>query len=50
MRAERTKFAGNMPTQEEKQKAYEDYLSYYGRFSVDEEMLTQNDAEKVKAK
>jgi hypothetical protein len=37
MRAERTKFAGNMPTQEEKQKAYDDYLSYYGHFSIDEE-------------
>ena len=37
MRAGRSKFAGEMPTPEEKQKAYDDYLAYYGRFSIDEE-------------
>ena len=37
MRAQRSKFAGDIPTQEEKQKAYDDYLAYYGRFSIDEE-------------
>jgi hypothetical protein len=37
MRAGRTKFTRDMPTQEEKQQAYDDYLAYYGRFSIDEE-------------
>lgn len=40
MRSGRSRFAGDLPTQEEKQKAYEDYLAYYGSFVIDEEMGT----------
>ena len=40
MRSGRSKFAGDMPTQEEKQKVYDDYLGYYGSYSIDEEKGT----------
>lgn len=40
MRSGRAKFAGEFPTPEEKQKAYDDYLAFYGRYSVDEEKET----------
>ena len=41
MRSGRAKFAGDLPTQEEKQKAYDDYMAYYGyNISIDEETGT----------
>jgi hypothetical protein len=41
MRSGRSKFGGDLPTQEEKQKAYDDYTAYYGyNISIDEETGT----------
>jgi hypothetical protein len=40
MRSGRAKFAGEFPIPEEKQQTYDDYLAFYGRYSVDEEKGT----------